>query len=113
MSRSKTYHVYILANRALMLYIGMTSDLGRRVAEHRAKAVPGFTARYDIDRLVYVEAYADVHDAIARERQLKAGGARRSWTSSHGRTYNGAIWGSRSVGKYRDRALCFAPTAPP
>ncbi|MEL6613101.1 MAG: GIY-YIG nuclease family protein [Bacteroidota bacterium] len=71
MPRSKTYHVYILANRALVLYIGMTSDLGRRMAEHRAKAVPGFTARYDIDRLVYVEAYTDVHDAIARERQLK------------------------------------------
>ncbi|MEO1479944.1 MAG: GIY-YIG nuclease family protein, partial [Bacteroidota bacterium] len=69
--RSKTYYVYILANRALVLYVGMTSDLGRRVAEHRAKAVPGFTARYDIDRLVYVESYADVHDAIARERQLK------------------------------------------
>ncbi|MEM8558778.1 MAG: GIY-YIG nuclease family protein [Bacteroidota bacterium] len=71
MPRSKTYHVYILANRALMLYVGMTSDLGRRVAEHRVKAVPGFAARYGIDRLVYVEAYADVHDAIARERQLK------------------------------------------
>ncbi|MEO0742296.1 MAG: GIY-YIG nuclease family protein [Bacteroidota bacterium] len=71
MPRSKTYHVYILANRALMLYVGMTSDLGRRMAEHRAKAVPGFTARYDIDRLVYVETHADVHDAIARERQLK------------------------------------------
>ena len=69
--RSKTYHVYILANRALMLYVGMTSDLGRRMAEHRAKAVLGFTARYDIDRLVYVETHADVHDAIARERQLK------------------------------------------
>ncbi|MEO1076557.1 MAG: GIY-YIG nuclease family protein [Bacteroidota bacterium] len=71
MSRSRTYHVYILANRALVLYVGMTSDLGRRVAEHRAKAVPGFTALYGVDRLVYVETHADVHDAIARERQLK------------------------------------------
>ncbi len=70
---AKTYWVYILTNRSGTLYVGMTNDLERRVAEHRANAVPeAFTARYAIDRLVYAESYPTPGEAIRREKQLKA-----------------------------------------
>ena len=62
--------VYLLASRSRALYIGVTSDLVRRLAEHRA-GESEFTARYGIDRLVYVEEYPEARDAVARERQLK------------------------------------------
>ncbi|MBI1239036.1 MAG: GIY-YIG nuclease family protein [Alphaproteobacteria bacterium] len=64
--------VYILTNRPHgTLYVGVTNDLARRVHEHREKAVPGFTARYGLARLVHYEAYADIRDAIWREKRLK------------------------------------------
>lgn len=72
----RTYAVYILTNRSGTLYAGMTSELGRRLAEHRSFAVPGFTAKYRLDRLVHVELYSTPREAMARERQLK--GWRRS-----------------------------------
>jgi putative endonuclease len=65
----KTYHVYIMASR--VLYIGVTSDLLRRVREHKERKVPGFTARYGVTELVYFEAFGDIRVAIAREKQLK------------------------------------------
>jgi putative endonuclease len=65
-------YVYILASRiGGTIYIGSTSDLVRRVFEHRAKVVPGFTKRYDVHRLVYFELCDDLRQAIVRERQLK------------------------------------------
>jgi putative endonuclease len=67
----RQYHVYILSSYTRTLYIGVTNNLQRRVSEHKQKLVPGFTSRYNIDRLVYCEAFADAHDAIAREKQLK------------------------------------------
>jgi putative endonuclease len=54
-----------------MLYIGVTGDLERRVSEHKQKLLPGYTARYNLKRLVYYEVFAYVVDAIAREKQLK------------------------------------------
>jgi putative endonuclease len=64
--------VYILANkRNGTLYIGATSDLARRVEEHKLDVVEGFTKRYQIHTLVYYEAHEDIRDAIERERQLK------------------------------------------
>ena len=53
------------------LYIGMTSALYKRVFIHKFHLREGFTARYEVDRLLYVESYDDVHKAIAREKQLK------------------------------------------
>ncbi len=50
----------------------MTSDLARRIEQHKAHAVEGFTSRYNIDRLVYYEVTDDVHTAIEREHQIKA-----------------------------------------
>jgi putative endonuclease len=66
-----TYCVYIMASKSRTLYTGVTSDLERRVLEHRRKLVPGFTARYNIDRLVYYEVCGDPRAAISREKQLK------------------------------------------
>lgn len=66
-----TYHVYILASRHRTLYIGFTNDLVRRIHQHKAGLVPGFTSRYRVDRLVHHEAFTDVRDAKKREKQLK------------------------------------------
>jgi putative endonuclease len=72
------YAVYILASgRNGTLYVGVTGDLVRRVAQHKALAVPGFTRRYRVTLLVYAERFADVREAIAREKQIK--GWDRAW----------------------------------
>ncbi len=66
------YYVYILASRKDgAIYIGMTNDIVRRVYEHRIKAVPGFTSKYNITRLVWFEIYEDPISAISREKELK------------------------------------------
>ncbi len=69
---SKTYHVYIVASISRVIYIGVTSDLIRRVHEHRQGVVAGFTKSYRVNWLVYFEETSDVYAAIAREKQLKA-----------------------------------------
>ena len=64
--------VYILADKPYgTLYIGVTSDLGRRVDAHHNRAVDGFTKRYGLDRLVYFELHSDMYEAIQREKRLK------------------------------------------
>jgi putative endonuclease len=69
---SRSYYVYILASRiGGTLYIGVTNDLIRRVAEHRLKLAKGFTKKYDIFKLVYFEQFDDVENAIKREKRLK------------------------------------------
>ena len=66
------YYVYILASRKDgAIYIGVTNDIVRRIYEHRIKAVPGFTSKYNITRLVWFEAHDDPTNAIAREKELK------------------------------------------
>ncbi|MFY9734072.1 MAG: GIY-YIG nuclease family protein [Rhodoplanes sp.] len=59
------------------LYLGVTNNLVRRIYEHKSKAVPGFTARYNVDRLVWFECYDDPINAIEREKELKKW--RRNW----------------------------------
>jgi putative endonuclease len=72
------YFVYMLASRRNgTLYVGVTNDLAKRVEEHKSKSVPGFTRRYNVDILVWYEAFADIRDAIAREKQIK--GWNRAW----------------------------------
>ena len=68
---TKNYYVYIMANRSRALYVGMTNNLERRVYEHRNKLYEGFTSRYNVTLLVYCEAFSDVREAIAREKQVK------------------------------------------
>lgn len=68
----KVYYVYLLASkRNGTLYIGVTSDLIRRVWQHKNKALAGFTKRYDLNKLVYYESFANVNLAIRREKRLK------------------------------------------
>ncbi len=70
--------VYILASRRNgTLYTGVTSNLGQRVFQHREKLTPGFASRYGCTRLIFYEHYERMHDAIAREKQIKAARARR------------------------------------
>jgi putative endonuclease len=72
------FYVYLLASKKHgTLYLGVTNDIVRRVYEHRTKAVPGFTSRYDIDKLMWFEIYEDAATAIAREKELKKW--RRDW----------------------------------
>ncbi len=65
------YYVYIMTNRSKTLYTGVTNNLERRVFEHKHKSVPGFTAKYNINRPVFYEETQDIHSAISREKQIK------------------------------------------
>jgi putative endonuclease len=66
------FYVYLLASKPYgTLYVGVTSDLAKRVSEHKSKAVSGFTARYRVDTLVWFEAHESVEAAISREKQIK------------------------------------------
>ena len=69
--RERTYSVYILASRSLTLYIGVTGNLQRRINQHKHQSFDGFTAQYQIERLVYYERFNDIRNAISREKQLK------------------------------------------
>ncbi|TAK78239.1 MAG: GIY-YIG nuclease family protein [Gammaproteobacteria bacterium] len=69
---SKEYYIYLLTNQhGNVLYTGVTNNLIRRVYEHKNKLQKGFTERYNVDRLVYYEAYSNIADAITREKQIK------------------------------------------
>ena len=68
----KEYYVYILASRRNgTLYTGVTADIIRRVYEHKNDFIDGFTQQHHIHMLVYYEVFADIQDAIAREKQIK------------------------------------------
>ncbi len=69
--RDRNYYVYIVASRSRTLYIGVTSNLARRIEEHRTGVYEGFTAIYRCHRLVWLEHYVTVARAIDREKQLK------------------------------------------
>lgn len=69
-----TYYVYIITNRRNgTLYTGVTNSLQRRIWQHKNKVFPGFSAKYDLHQLVYFESFRDITNAIAREKQIKAG----------------------------------------
>ena len=75
------FYVYLLASKPYgPLYVGVTSDLVKRVWEHKNKAVPGFAARYNVDRLVWFEAHESAEAAIRREKQIKEW--KRAWKIS-------------------------------
>ncbi|HTQ25359.1 MAG TPA: GIY-YIG nuclease family protein [Candidatus Binataceae bacterium] len=67
----KNYYVYVMPGISRTLYVGVTNDLERRVAEHVEGLTRGFTAKYHVKRLVYFEAFEEIKAAIAREKQLK------------------------------------------
>ena len=75
------FYVYLLASKPYgTLYIGVTADLLKRVYEHKSKAVPGFSARYNVGTLVWYEPHDSVEAAIRREKQIKEW--RRNWKIS-------------------------------
>ena len=67
----RSFCVYILASHSRTLYVGITNNLQRRLAEHREGTVPGFSSTYRIHRLVHFEPYGDPDHAIAREKEIK------------------------------------------
>jgi putative endonuclease len=68
---NSSYYIYILTNKSKTLYIGVTSNLIRRLREHKSKNMEGFTKKYNITELVYFEKTNDARSAIVREKQLK------------------------------------------
>jgi putative endonuclease len=78
MENDKKGYVYIMFNKLNgTLYTGVTSDLVRRIGEHKTKAVEGFTAKYGIDKLGYYEVFGDIVSAIEREKQIKGGSRKK------------------------------------
>ena len=72
MSHAHQYFVYLLTNwNNKVMYVGVTNNLERRLHEHKTHAAKGFTARYNVDKLVYFEDTPDVLSAIAREKEIK------------------------------------------
>ena len=71
----RTYHTYIITNKNhTVLYTGVTSNLRKRIWEHKNKMYPhSFSARYNADELIFYEAFFDIGEAIAREKQIKGG----------------------------------------
>ncbi len=70
----RTSHVYILTNKNhTVLYVGVTSNLVKRIGQHKTKFYKGFTSRYSCDHLMYYHAFDDIRDAITYEKKLKAG----------------------------------------
>jgi putative endonuclease len=68
---SREYFVYIMTNRSHTLYTGVTGDLERRVWQHKKGKGSVFTTRYKIKQLIYFESCSSIHDALAREKQIK------------------------------------------
>jgi putative endonuclease len=75
---SKPGYVYLLMNKMnTVIYAGVTSDLQKRIYEHKEKLVEGFTKKYNIEKLVYYEVFDSIEDAISREKQIKAGSRKK------------------------------------
>lgn len=70
--RFHNYYVYIMASKTRTLYVGMTNNLLKRVVDHREGMIEGFSKKYKTKMLVYYEHFLYVHDAIDREKEIKA-----------------------------------------
>ena len=78
MKKDHKYYVYILTNKInATLYTGVTNNLALRTYQHKNKIIKGFTAKYNINKLVYFECFNNINDAIAREKQIKAGSRKK------------------------------------
>ena len=92
------YYVYILTNKAnSVLYVGVTNDLVSRVSQHKQKLSKGFSATYNCNKLVHYEEFQWIQDAIAREKQLKAGSRQKKIDII---TINNLSWNDLSDGWY-------------
>lgn len=71
--KKSDYYIYIVSNKRLtVFYTGITSDLIRRIGQHKQKIIEGFTKKYNVDQLLYFERFDDPVSAIEREKQIKA-----------------------------------------
>jgi len=78
MQMAKSFFVYIMTNKNnSVLYTGVTNNLVRRVYEHKEKIIEGFTKKYNCSKLVWYETFKDSYNAIAKEKQIKAGSRRK------------------------------------
>jgi len=101
----KHYSVYVITNQHnTVLYTGVTSDIEQRVFEHKTKAHQGFTARFNCDKLVYLEEFDDIEEAIKREKQLKR--YRRDWKDDLINKIN-PEWKDLSEGWYDPKSVLF------
>ncbi len=76
--RENIGYIYILTNASdRVLYTGVTSNLVKRVYEHKEKMIEGFTKKYNINKLIYYEVFDDIESAIEREKQIKAGSRKK------------------------------------
>ena len=82
------YFTYIIASKSRTLYVGVTGDLRRRVFQHKQKTHPGFTARYNCNRLVWFETFSEVSAAIQREKEIKGWTPRQKDRSDRSRKPN-------------------------
>ena len=74
MYEERQFFVYMTTDKNnRVIYTGMTNNLACRAWDHKSKMIKGFTSRYNVTKLVYYEIYATAYDAIAREKQIKAG----------------------------------------
>lgn len=74
----KKFYIYILASKPnSTLYVGLTSNLQKRIFEHKNKLIEGFTSKYNVDHLVYYEVYDDFDNAVSKEKNMKAW--KRAW----------------------------------
>jgi len=96
------YYVYMLASDTRTLYTGITNDLERRISEHKRHVIPGFTDKYNVNRLVYYELTSDVMTAIGREKQIKGWVRRKKVMLIES---DNPDWQDLSAGWYRDDAL--------
>lgn len=68
------FYVYILTNVTnRVLYVGVTSNLIKRIYEHKNKLVKGFSSKYNLNKIVYLETFEDINEVIKREKQIKDG----------------------------------------
>ena len=68
----KQYYVYIVTNKSnTVLYTGVTSDLQKRIYEHKNKLIPGFTAKYNVNKLIYHDSFYSPQEAISAEKKIK------------------------------------------
>ena len=72
MKKKNTYYIYILSNKfSTVFYVGVTNSIAKRLFEHKTGLLEGFTKKYRVKKLVYLEEYNDINEAIKREKQLK------------------------------------------
>jgi putative endonuclease len=67
----RTFHVYIMASKSGVLYVGVTGQLPSRVGWHKSKLIPGFTSKYNVTKLAWLEPHSSARAAIAREKEIK------------------------------------------